>query len=171
MTLGAKVRSLRAVEGELRGLGRPMTQQEIAGAIRRELGASLSQSYLSQIESGARPHLSNRSRITLARFFRVHPGYLVSDPPGFHTTLTSSLRVAEDQLDRWLSDGVEHFSGDVALQEALLGLARHEDSRKCLILLGAIVQTPKLVDRLLDALTPAASAAPPPGRTDEAWLQ
>src|SRR5260370_26250711 len=112
-----------------------MIDQEIARPLRREVGTALSQSYVSQIECGVRPHLSNRSRVTLARFFRVHPGYLVSDPPGFHTTLTSSLRVAEDQLDRWLGGGVEHFSGDVALQEALLGVARHEDSRKCLILL------------------------------------
>ena len=56
MTLGEKIRYLREVEGSLRGLGRPMTQQEIVKAVRRELHAAISQSYLSQIESGARPH-------------------------------------------------------------------------------------------------------------------
>jgi len=38
------------------------------------------------------------------------------------------------------------------------------------VLLGTIVDTPELVDRLLDALTPASpSSTPPPG--DPAWLQ
>jgi hypothetical protein len=51
-------------------------------------------------------------------------------------------------------------------------LARHDDSRKCLVLLGAIVETPELVDRLLDALAPAAPlGAPPPASPDGAWLQ
>jgi len=38
MTLGEKVRSLRTVEGELRGLGREMSQLEVTRAMRRELG-------------------------------------------------------------------------------------------------------------------------------------
>lgn len=83
MELGEKLLRLRAVEGERRGLGRPMTQTEVAAALRQELGLSLSQAYLSQIEGGKRVHLSNKSRETLASFFRVHPGYLVNDPPGF----------------------------------------------------------------------------------------
>src|SRR6516162_1730631 len=95
MTLGEKVRSLRKVEGELRGLGREMSQQEVVRAIAAELGGSFSQSYLSQVESGARPHLTHGSRQLLARFFRVHPGYLVSDPPGYHTELLSNLRAEE----------------------------------------------------------------------------
>ena len=157
MTLGEKVRSLRTVEGEIRGLGREMSQLDVARAMRRELGAAFSQSYLSQIESGARPHLTHRTRGLLARFFKVHPGYLVSDPPGFHTQLTSELRGVEDQLDDWLRKGAEQFIGDIELTGALLKLADHADSRKCLVLLGAIVETPDLVDRLLDALKPVIS--------------
>ena len=42
--------------------------------------ASISQSYLSQIESGARPHLTNDTRLLLSKFFKVHPGYLVTIP-------------------------------------------------------------------------------------------
>ena len=38
MKLGEKIRYLREVEGSLRGLGRPMTQQEIVLALRKELG-------------------------------------------------------------------------------------------------------------------------------------
>ncbi|MGZ6388449.1 MAG: helix-turn-helix domain-containing protein [Ktedonobacterales bacterium] len=81
--LGEKLLHLRATEGERRGLGRSMTQTEVAAALRQELGLSLSQAYLSQIEGGKRVHLSNKSREALARFFRVHPGYLVNDPPSF----------------------------------------------------------------------------------------
>lgn len=170
MTLGEKVRSLRTVEGDLRGLGREMSQLEVARAIQRELGAAFSQSYLSQIESGARPHLTHHTRALLARFFKVHPGYLVSDPPGFHRHLTSELRAVEDQLDEWLRTGADQFGGDAELRDALVRLVRHPDSRKCLVLLGTIVDTPELVDRLLDALTPAPpSSTPPPG--DPEWLQ
>ena len=92
MKLGEKLRYLRLVEGTLRGLGREMTQQDLARALHKEMGGGLSQSYLSQIESGARPHLTNSSRMLLARFFKVHPGYLVDDPEGYHTELTSDLR-------------------------------------------------------------------------------
>lgn len=154
MTLGEKVRSLRAVEGELRGLGREMSQQEVVRAIAAELGESFSQSYLSQVESGARPHLTHRTRQILARFFRVHPGYLVTDPPGFQTELVSPLRTDEGPLDEWLRQGAERFGADAPLAEALLKLAGHDDSRKCLVLLGAIVDSPALVDRLLAALNP-----------------
>src|SRR5437762_14322032 len=130
MTLGEKVRALRSVEGEIRGLGREMSQLDVARAMRRELGAAFSQSYLSQIESGARPHLTHRTRGLLARFFKVHPGYLVSDPPGFHTQLTSELRSVEGRLDDWLTKGAEQFAGDPPLRDALVRLARHDDSRK-----------------------------------------
>ncbi|MBV9670784.1 MAG: helix-turn-helix transcriptional regulator, partial [Acidobacteriales bacterium] len=87
MLLGEKIRYLREVEGSLRGLNRAMTQQEVVEAIHSDLGATLSQSYLSQIENGHRPHLTNASRSLLARFFKVHPGYLVSDPEGYATEL------------------------------------------------------------------------------------
>ena len=157
MTLGEKVRSLRSVEGELRGLGREMSQQEVVRAIADEIGGSVSQSDLSQVESGARPHLPHGTRELLARFFRVHPGYLVSDPPGFHTELVSELRTDEGPLDEWLRQGAERFSGDASLANALLKLAADDDSRRCLILLGAIVETPSLVDRLLAALKPVTA--------------
>ncbi len=136
MRLGEKLRYLREVEGTLRGLGREMTQQEIVRAIKSELKQSFSQSYLSQIESGSRPHLTNSTRMLLARFFKVHPGYLVDDPEGFHTELMSDVRVGEDQLDLWLIGGAERFSRDPEVSRALLSLAMHEDSRKCLLLAG-----------------------------------
>jgi hypothetical protein len=47
----------------------------------------------------------------------------------------------------------------------LLQLAKHEDSRKCLVLLSAILETPNLVDRLMEVLKPerAAKSASAPG--------
>jgi hypothetical protein len=78
MKLGEKIHYLREVEGNLRGLNRAMTQQELLRAIR-------------------------------------------SDP---------------------------------ALRQSLLRLARHEDTRRCLLLLEAVMETPGLVDRLLEVLRP-----------------
>src|SRR5579863_9378049 len=154
MRLGEKIRYLRLVEGTLRGLDREMTQQEVVKALRRDLRKSISQSYLSQIENGARPHLTNTSRMLLARFFKVHPGYLVDDPEGYHTELTSHLPAAEERLDLWLVDGAERFRRDREVSQALLKVARHAETRKCLILAGLILDTPELVDRLLHVLRP-----------------
>jgi transcriptional regulator with XRE-family HTH domain len=154
MKLGEKIRYLREIEGTLRGFSREMTQLEIVRALKKELGKTISQSYLSQIESGARPHLTNSTRMLLAKFFKVHPGYLVDDPEGYHKELVSDLRVQEDTLDLWLINGVERFRNDTDLSRSLLGLANHQDSRKCLVLLRAILETPGLADRLLEVLRP-----------------
>jgi transcriptional regulator with XRE-family HTH domain len=135
----------------LRGLGREMTQQEVVRAIKKEARGSISQSYLSQIESGSRRHLTNDTRLLLAKFFKVHPGYLVDDPVGFQTELISDLR-EEQGLDLWLINGAETFRSDPELCDALLKVARHEDSRKCFILLAEILDTPGLADRLLQVL-------------------
>jgi transcriptional regulator with XRE-family HTH domain len=152
MTLGAKLRYLREIEGALRSLGREITQQEIVRSIKKESGQTISQSYLSQIESGARPHLTNSSRMLLAKFFRVHPGYLVDDPEGYQTELISDLGGLESKLDLWLINGAQRFRRDVELSQALLDVARHEDTRLCLVLLGAIVENPGLAERLMQVL-------------------
>jgi transcriptional regulator with XRE-family HTH domain len=159
MKLGDKIRYLREVEGALRGLGREMTQQEIVRAVKKELRKAISQSYLSQIENGARPHMSNSTRMLLARFFKVHPGYLVDDPEGFQTELVSDVGALENKLDMWLISGAERFRRDPELGHALLHVARHEDSRRCLVLLDAILETPGLADRLLQVLRPSAAEA------------
>jgi Helix-turn-helix. len=184
MKLSDKIRYLREVEGNLRGLGRAMTQQELVRAIHEESGATpdggrspkqskngaekktrgatnrttgISQSYLSQIESGARPHLTNTTRLLLAKFFKVHPGYLVDDPEGYQAELMSDARYTEDKLDLWLVGGAERFRRDPALCGALLAVANHNDSRRCLLLLKQVLETPGLVDRLCDALRPRAT--------------
>ena len=154
MKLAEKIRYLREVEGSLRGLDRPMTQQELVAAIRKEQGKSISQSYISQIESGSRRHMTQSSRSLLAKFFKVHPGFLVDDPDGYHTELTSDLRTTEGSLDVWLLHASERFASDPALTDVLIKVARQKDSRKCFLLLGAILDTPGLADRLLEALQP-----------------
>ena len=131
MTLGEKLRYLREVEGTLRGLDRELSQLEMARLIQKELGKSISQSYLSQIESGARPHLTNSTRMLLARFFKVH----------------------------------ERFRRDLDLHQALLSIARHSDSRMCLVLLSNILDNPGLAERLLEVLKPAATARKPKRRS------
>lgn len=181
MTVAEKIRYLRVMEGQLRGLGREMTQKEVVEAIRGEMNgtqrtghnarprperpgystpsaATISQPYLSQLESGRRKHLTNSTRLLLAKFFRVHPGYLVDDPEGFQTELITDFAQQEDKLDLWLIQGAEKFRRDVALAEALLKLARHDDTRKCVLLLGAVLETPELVERLWEVLKPREGA-------------
>src|SRR5207244_12398587 len=157
MRLGEKIRYLREVEGALRGLDREMTQQEVVRAVKKDLRKTISQSYLSQIESGTRPHLTNSTRMLLAKFFKVHPGYLVNDPEGYQTELISDLGRLEDKLDLWLINGAQRFWRDVELNHALLQVARHEDSRLCLVLLGAIVENPGLAERLMQVLRQPSS--------------
>jgi transcriptional regulator with XRE-family HTH domain len=167
MTLGEKIRYLREVEGSLRSLDRAMTQLELVRAIRKEQGKSISQSYVSQIEGGSRPHMTQSTRTLLAKFFKVHPGFLVDDPEGYHTELVSDLRTTEGKLDVWLLQGSERFASDPEVSEVMIKAAREKDTRRCFILLGAILDTPELADRLLEALKPAARAhaGRPPQRT------
>src|SRR6266581_3943166 len=161
MSVAEKIRYLREVEGSLRGLGRPMTQLELVRAIREELGPgqTLSQSYLSQIENGTRPHMTQSSRALLAKFFKVHPGFLVDDPDGYHAELTSDLRTTEGQLDVWLLQGSERFASDPEVSQVLIKAAREKDTRGCVLLLGEILNTPGLADRLFEALRPEGARA------------
>lgn len=155
MKLCDKLKYLREVEGSLRGLHRAMTQQELMKAIAAEMGETISQSYLSQIESGKRPHLTNTTRLLLAKFFKVHPGYLVEDPEGYNAELLSDLRTQEDSLDLWLIAGSDRFDRDPELCQALRAIAQHSDSRRCLLLLQSVLETPVLVERLLAILRPS----------------
>ena len=157
MELGEKLRHLREVEGEIRGLGRPLTKAELARAMRAELGAGLSEAYLSQLESGRRHHLTAPSRALLARFFKVHPGYLVSDPAGYETTIrTEALRPRADLRD-WLADRAEELRDDPLLYHVFLRLARRENPRRDLLAL----------DRILDAPVDAGDGGPHNGHGSE----
>jgi transcriptional regulator with XRE-family HTH domain len=162
MTLGDKLRSLRTVEGSLRGLGRAMTQLEVATAMKKEVGRGLSQAYLSQIESGMRPHLTHTTRDLLARFFRVYPGFLVGDPEGYMAGLQSDLRAVDAKVDSWLFAGAEQFSADPQMRHALLEIAQYDDSRHAVLLLAEILRAPGLADRLWEVLQPQQGSGQPP---------
>ena len=152
MTLGEKVRFLRETEGALRGLGRELTQMELSHAIHQELGETISQSYLSQIECGARPNMTASMRALLSRFFKVHPGYLVDDPPDYHHDLTGEIKNLEAGMDVWLMQGAGRFEYDRELSEALMTLAGRPDSRRCILWLAEVLRTPHLAERLMDVL-------------------
>ena len=162
MTLGVKLRYLREVEGTLRGLGREMTQQEIVRALKQETGKSISQSYLSQIESGARPHLTNSDSHAAREIFQS-----ASWIPGGRSRRFSNrtdFRAWERWKTSWIcgsSTAPSDSARDVDLNQALLAVAKHQDSRMCLVLLGAILENPGLAERLLQVLkSPAHERRP-----------
>jgi len=138
-----------------------MTQLELVQGVREEQGQGISQSYVSQMEGGARRHMTQSTRTLLAKFFKVHPGFLVDDPEGYHTELVSDLRTTEGKLDVWLLQGSERFASDPQVSEVLIKAAREKDTRRCFLLLGAILDTPGLADRLLEALHPEVAAQRP----------
>lgn len=133
MQLAEKLSHLRGVEGQLRGLGRPLSKAELSRLMRAEVGEALSLPYLSQIENGTRPHLTTRSRNLVARFFRIHPGYLVSDPEGFAEGLVFVLRSDPEDIAEWLAQRAQDQRRDPDLFEALLRLAAQPDPRAAII--------------------------------------
>jgi transcriptional regulator with XRE-family HTH domain len=157
MKLGEKLTRLRTLEGFARGLGRELTQAEVARAVREEHEGQLSQSYLSQLESGSRTHMTSGTRLLLARLFKVHPGYLVDDLDDMPPVRMRPRRELDDKLDLWLIEGAEEFQDDPRLSEALLQIAKHEHSRECLLLFGSIVENRHLIEHLLEKFVP-----PPP---------
>jgi transcriptional regulator with XRE-family HTH domain len=157
MTLGEKLTRLRTLEGFARGLGRELTQAEVARAVREEHEGQISQSYLSQLESGSRTHMTSGTRLLLARLFKVHPGYLVDDLDDMPPVRMRPRRELDDKLDLWLIEGAEEFQDDPRLSEALLQIAKHEHSRECLLLFGSIVENKHLIEHLLEKFVP-----PPP---------
>ena len=136
MHLSEKLEHLRSLEGQLRGLGRSITKSELARAMRAELGASLSVPYLSQIEGGSRPHLTAQSRDLLARFFKVHPGYLVSDPEGFAESLGSPIGQANCDLGAWLAAGPRSSATTPKSTRCYCSIASQPDPRATLLALG-----------------------------------
>ena len=159
MKLGDKLLHLRTLEGHARGLGREMTQAEVARAVREELEGQISQSYLSQLEGGSRTHMTGNTRLLLARLFQVHPGHLVDDLDDMPAPRVRPRRELDDRLDLWLIEGAEDFADDRALSAALLDIAKHPHSRECLMLLGSIVQNRQFIDRLIEAFAPPPQPA------------
>lgn len=160
MILSEKIKLLRALEGSLRGMRRPLTKSEVSRLLQEELGETLSQAYLSQLESGKREHMTSHTRDLLARFFKVHPGFLVSDPEGFRTELTTSP-LLEERMDGWLEAAAQDLeSHDPAVSAALRGLAGHDATRKVILLMARLVAHPELLSRLAAAAEAETNGAP-----------
>jgi transcriptional regulator with XRE-family HTH domain len=155
MNLAEKLKHLREVEGELRGLNRPMTQMEVVKAMNEELDERISQAYLSQLESGKRLHLTASSRDLLARFFKVHPGYLVSDPPDYSTDLITDMTSDEDRLTTWLTASAAEWRSEPNIQELLQRLADSPEAHRYLALFRKLTELP--VDEL-EAIVEAVTA-------------
>ncbi len=144
MRLAEKLRHLRSVEGSYRNLGRPMTKAEVVRAMRAELGEAISHPYLSQLEGGARVHMTAHTRDLLARFFKVLPGYLVDDPEGFETAIRTEMPAGPDRLRSWFAAQAEGLRDEPFLAHVMFKLSRSEDP-------GLYV---KLLDRLLELPPP-----------------
>jgi len=154
MNLAEKIKHLREIEGELRGLNRPMTQMEIVKAMQEELGESISQAYMSQLESSKRLHLTASSRSLLARFFKVHPGYLVSDPPDYSTDLLSDMGQDTDRLRTWLIANAVEWRSEPALHDLLESLAQSNDPGRYLEGFRSLIQLSiEELEAIVDALT------------------
>jgi len=154
MNLAEKIKHLREVEGELRGFKRPMTQMEVVKAMQEELSESISQAYLSQLESAKRLHLTASSRALLARFFKVHPGYLVNDPPDYSTDLLTDMGHDSDRLDTWLTASAQEWRSEPVLQEFLQCLAETGEPRRYLELFRQLMDLPlEGLEAIVEAVT------------------
>jgi transcriptional regulator with XRE-family HTH domain len=142
MNLSEKIKHLREVEGDLRGLNRPMTQMEVVKAMQEELNESISQAYLSQLENGRRVHLTASSRDLLSRFFKVQPGYLVSDLPDYSTDLLTDMDYETDHLSTWLMASAEEWRVEPSIQKFFERLANAEDPRRSIALLNDLMDLP-----------------------------
>jgi len=147
--LGEKLRVLREVEGTCRQRSQGLSKAETVKLIRDELGERISLAYLSQLETGTRRHMTHKTRQLLARFFRVHPGYLVDDPEQFQHLVGAPLPASRDAFGAWLHAGAARFADDPDIAETLERLALAPDRREALRLFRDLLRTPGLIERLL----------------------
>lgn len=152
MRLSEKLELLRSLEGNLRGLSRPLTKSEVSRMVEDNSGQKISVAYLSQLESGKRPNMTETTRDLLAGFYKIHPGFFVSDPEGYDQTVTS-VALDENQLDAWILSGARQFSSrDPELALALRYLAEHEASRAMLLLVGELARNRNLLEGLRNGI-------------------
>ena len=143
MTLAEKLKNLRLQEGKARSLNRALTQSEVSRLVRIETGRGITQAYLSQLESGKRRHLTAETREQLARFFKVHPGYLVDDLDG------PRRRRSTNPLNQWLLDGHEALKQqDPAIAELLRELAGDRNTPRYLLLIQTLRRKREVLRKL-----------------------
>ena len=140
----------------MRGLNRPMTQVEVVRAMHEELNDHISQAYLSQLEAGKRVHLTASSRDLLSRFFKVHPGYLVSDPPDYSTDLLTDMQDDTDRLETWLAANIEEWRGEPEIQDFFQRLGSVSDPRRYLMQFQQLLDLPlEELEAIVRAVTQA----------------
>ena len=152
MRLGEKIKVLRELEGMCRRLPRALTKAEVAKLIREEMDERISLPYLSQLEAGTRTHMTNKTRLLLARFFRIHPGYLVDDPEDYHPHLATPVPRFADSFVNWLRVGADRFRHDALVSDTLERLAKFPERRQAMLLLHELLAMPALMDRLLHTM-------------------
>jgi hypothetical protein len=153
MRLADKLRHLRFVEGNHRGLGRSMTKAEVVRAMRSELGEGISHPYLCQLEGGSRVHMTAGTRELLARFFKVLPGYLVDDPEGFEETPRTELPAGPERLRSWFAVQAEELSDEPFLAHVMFKLSRAEDPGRYVELLDRLLElSPPELDRVAETI-------------------
>ena len=155
MNLAEKIKHLREVEGELRGFNRPMTQTEVVKLMQEELQESISQAYLSQLEKGKRVHLTATSRDLLANFFKVHPSYLVSDPPDYSIDLLTDMEDNADRFERWLVASAAEWLAEPEIYAFFRHLSAVEHPRRYLVVFDHLLHQPvEELERLTHMYTP-----------------
>jgi transcriptional regulator with XRE-family HTH domain len=107
--------------------------------MQEELGVKVSQAYLSQLERNKRLHLTASSRDVLSRFFKVHPGYLISDPPDYSTDLVTEMASDSDRLGTWLAASAQEWHSEPDAQYLFQRLADAEDPRQYLRLFSKLM--------------------------------
>ncbi|MDP9378901.1 MAG: helix-turn-helix domain-containing protein [Chloroflexota bacterium] len=151
MTLAEKLRLLREEEGRARGLGRALSKADVARLMQSELEAGVSAAYLSQLESGARVHLTARTRVLLANFYKVHPGYLVDDGEPGQPPMEGE-RGSADALVEWLRAHAQHFQGDQLVAKVLTELSARAEPRRYFQALERLLALPAAeLERLIEA--------------------
>lgn len=144
MKLAEKLKALRLQEGKTRGLSRALTQSEVSRLIKTETGRGLTQAYLSQLESGKRRHLTAETREQLAKFFKVHPGYLVDEPPAPRRS-----KGAQSAVDKWLLASSEDLrKAEPTLAALLREIGGERNPRRYFELLAALRRNRDRLDKL-----------------------
>ena len=167
MKLSDKIRYLREVEGSLRGLGRGDDAAGVAAGDQCRDGARRFRRALSFADrewKRGRTLTNNARGCCWRSSSRCIRATLVDDPEGYHAELPVPDLGLEDKLDLWLIGGAERFRRDPELRRALLAVAKHSDSRCCLLLLESILETPQLAERLLELLRPGVGTICPPAQ-------
>ena len=81
--------------------------------------------------------------------------------------LKAKMAVPDIKPKLSVNEFAERFRNDPDLQTSLLELARHPNSRRCLLLLRMILENPGLSERLFDVLRPTQAKSKTRTKTEQ----